>query len=100
VSTLADIRKAAESEVRTAVDDDTPNGHFLATAKVLGITSTYLLAGDEGNPDGAIVGRVEWPAAGRQGLDSPFGYRGAGLKGGQLLGAWKGSANAFQAMVA
>ncbi|MER7280526.1 hypothetical protein ABT369_39415 [Dactylosporangium sp. NPDC000244] len=99
MATLADIRKASETDVHACVDDDTPGGHFLATARILAITTTYLCAGAQSDLDAPIVGRIEWPL-----IDSgraPVAVRGSGIKGGQaLLGAWADSAAAFKAMVA
>lgn len=98
MSTLADIRKAAESPVHTVIDDDAPAGHFLATARILGITTTYLCAGELDDEAAPIVGRIEWAPSGSAGW--PTAARGAGLKGGTvLLSQWEYSADAFAAMV-
>lgn len=94
MSTLADIRKVAESPVRTCVDDDTPAGHFLVTVRVLGITTTYLCAGAETNPGASIAGRIEW-----YDNATPRAYAGDGIKGGRLMSGWIDSTEAFAAMV-
>jgi hypothetical protein len=53
VSTLADIRKAAEAEVHTWLSDSTP-GHFVASTVIVGLVTDYLCAGDLG--DRAVTG--------------------------------------------
>lgn len=93
MSTLADIKKASDTDVRTYVDDSTPPGHFLATGLVLGIRTEYLLRGaldDDGAP---IVGRIEWGPRTTVAV-------GSGIKGGYpVLGGCDDSASAFQLIV-
>lgn len=88
MSTLADIRRAAETNVHTCVDRDCPDGHFAATTKILGVTGTYLLAGELDDPQAAIVGRIEYEAPGGVLLPSHRAYVGGGLKGGQWLASY------------
>ncbi|GGM52593.1 hypothetical protein ACFFX1_55475 [Dactylosporangium sucinum] len=96
MSTLADIRKAAESEVHTWPSDSAP-GHFVASTVIVGLVTDYLCAGDVDDA-APIVGRIEWqPTAS---LKPPSAYRGAGIKGGQPLTArWEYATEAFKAMV-
>jgi len=95
MSTLADIRRHADQYPAPAtVDDDTPDGHFLVAARVLGIVTTYLCVGAPNVGDAVIVGRIEWHDA-----TTAWAYRGSGIKGGRLLTGWIDSAEAFAAMV-
>lgn len=96
MSTLADIQKAAESPVTLATDDDTPTGHFTATTRILGLATTYLLAGVEGDPQAEIVGRIEWPV---NYTDLPTIAAGSGLKGGRTVFRVVDTASAFAGMV-
>lgn len=101
MSTFAEVQKAAEPNVVTAVDDDTPAGYFTATTKIAGMATTYLLAGVEGDLDAEIVGRIEWPDLRREDeLRLPNIYSGTGLKGGQPVSPTGGSAEAFAAIAA
>lgn len=99
MTTLADIHRAAETTVSTAVDDTTPAGHFTATAKILGLTTTYLLAGAENDPQATIVGRIEYQPMERFVTAMPVAYRGGGIKGGTLLLGIGDFAVAFQSML-
>lgn len=96
MSTLADLNKNAEKVV-TFVDDATPAGYFGASAKVLGIFSTYLFKGVEGDESAEVVGRVEIP----KGLDllNTSVYVGNGLKGGEWSGRLTSYSEAFAKMV-
>ncbi|WP_159600533.1 hypothetical protein [Agromyces humi] len=78
-STLADIRKSSERPVRTFVDDTTPDGHFGASAKIVGLATVYILKGELDDPAAQIVERTEYHMVG-----APRRYIGRGLKGGQL----------------
>lgn len=82
-NTLANIQASAEAEVITFIDDSTPAGHFTAHTIILGIHTSYVLAGALDAPDAPIVGRVEIHGKGNT------AYRGNGLKGGEFAGANK-----------
>lgn len=98
MSTLADIRKAAEAEVDTWPADSTP-GHFIASTVIVGLVTDYLCAGDPSDDTAPIVGRIEWPVRGASAR--PNAYRGAGIKGGAPLAArWEYATDAFKEMVA
>lgn len=94
MATLADIRRAAECDVRTGTDDTTPAGTFYATTKMLGIVTTYLLAGTDGDDAAPIIGRLESHAG------VTIAARGTGLKGGSPIPRADrvSSAAAFRAM--
>lgn len=78
MATLRDILTAAESPVTTGVDHDTPAGYFCATAKIVGVYTTYLLLGEADNVTAPVIGRIEY---GRKATV----YKGRGLKGGQYM---------------
>lgn len=99
MSTLTDIRKAADVDVHTCVDDTCPAGHFTATTKVLGFVTTYLLAGDVDDPQATIVGRIELPPLPDLLTKPPRVWRGSGLKGGEWMPRPADSAAAFRAIV-
>jgi hypothetical protein len=99
VSTLADIRKAAESDLHTWPSDVTP-GHFIASTVIVGLVTDYLCAGDPRDDTAPIIGRIEWwqPSVSNR---TPNAYRGSGLKGGTpLLARWEYATEAFKEMVA
>ena len=90
MNTLAEIKRVSESEVFVfGQDHDTPEGHFTATAKFMGIPTTYLLKGSEQDSD-EIVGRIE--------LNNGLAYKGNGLKGGHYLGRIESFSRSFHAM--
>lgn len=98
MSTLNDIRKAAEADVHTWPADTTP-GHFIASTVIVGLVTDYLCAGEPSDDTAPIVGRIEWPPYGTDA--QPNAYRGAGLKGGQpLLSRWRYATEAFKEMIA
>ncbi|MFE6967117.1 hypothetical protein ACFVAJ_18535 [Agromyces sp. NPDC057679] len=76
-STLADIVKASDTPTNQYVDDSTPDGHFCAAAKILGIATVYILKGELGDEGAPIVERTEYQL-GRL----PNRYIGDRLKGG------------------
>jgi len=87
MDTLASILGHAESKTSVYTDSSTPEGHFAATSKVLGITTTYLLRGTVGDPHAPILGRVEiQDASDGSGNYRTVAYRGDRLKGGKLAG--------------
>ncbi len=95
MSTLNDIRKASDTPVITSVDDTTPDGYFVATCKVVGLTTEYLLRGAKDDGNAEVVGRIEiHPADMRR-----YAYQGAGIKGGQPLFGAQDAESAFAAMV-
>jgi hypothetical protein len=94
MSTLDDIRKAADTPVITSVDDTTPDGYFAATCKVVGLTTEYLLRGAKDDGAAEIVGRIEIHPADMR----CYAYHGGGIKGGQPLFGVRGSEAAFAAM--
>lgn len=91
MTTYADIQKAAEGSTHPTVDDHIPAAHFVATARIFGIVTTYLLNGPFADPDAPIVGRIEW-------TEPVNAYSGSGLKGGRLCGLFTNSETAFQTM--
>ncbi|MGI5247566.1 hypothetical protein [Dactylosporangium sp. CA-139066] len=98
MGTLADIRKAADADVHVG-PSDCPPGHFIVTAKVLGVITDYLCAGGPGDDTAAIVGRIEYPPPG--GERRAVAYRGDGIKGGQwLTRPWEYASEAFKEMTA
>lgn len=96
MSTLADIRKAAEADLHTWPSDFTP-GHFIASTVIAGLVTDYLCAGSPDDATAPIVGRIEWSPISSG--PRPNAYRGGGLKGGTLLARWTHAGEAFQAMV-
>jgi hypothetical protein len=88
--TLAELRRSAQI-VWVGIDDDVPPGHFVAVADVLGISTSYLLAGNLQDEDAKVVGRIEH-------IYPPCAYRGNGLKGGRLL-SHGSDPNPFNAMI-
>lgn len=100
MATLADIKKAAESNVSVFVDDATPAGHFGATVKILGITTVYLLEGTKDDDNAVIKGRMELPSIAdahkKRAVDFVVG---SGLKGGTWSGIVRSSEEAFASMV-
>jgi hypothetical protein len=81
-STLTEVLKASEAEHALYVDDNTPEGHFNVTVKVLGLVTTYTLKGEVGDMDAPIVERQE--IQGRPGHERFSRYVGNRLKGGTL----------------
>jgi hypothetical protein len=95
VATLASIKFAAEAPVVTFTDATTPAGHFAAVVKMLGVTTTYLLEGTDGDVDAVIKGRIEAP-----GFGSVLRiYVGGGVKGGSWQGRFESTEKAFASMV-
>lgn len=80
---LTAIKKAASIDIVATSDGDCPAGYFVATTKVLGILTSYLLEGTKDDDEAPIVGRVE--------ANEYFGginaYRGDRIKGGELFSA-------------
>jgi hypothetical protein len=100
MSTLADITRQADVCGEPLVDDDTPAGHFLVTARVLGVTMTYLVDGD--TADAQIIGRIEYPSLTDLPSARPTAYKGNRLRGGEYLSFTSGqftSAEMFRRMV-
>lgn len=92
MATLHDIHQQADTPPHRLVQDaDTPAGCSLATVRMVGVVTTYLL--DAG---GGILGRVEWSPLSSS--VEPLAYAGTGVKGGIWLGPWRGAGAAFQAM--
>lgn len=75
------------SRVVTSVDLATPPGYFVASVKMLGITTEYLIDGTEGDLHAPVVGRIEL-YKGRGSI-----YRGSELKGGNYLGQIGGTSD-------
>ena len=96
MTTLADIKKASNF-VSTFVDDETPVGHFGATGKVAGYTTTYLLEGEKDAADAIVKGRVLIKT--NKGRTTAIGYSKGGLDGGILMGRVQNYAEAFAKMV-
>lgn len=98
--TYADLLRSGDKGARvvTSVDMSTPPGYFIASTKMLGLTTEYLVQGTEGDPKAPIVGRIEL----RKSRGSI--YRGNELKGGEYLGSVGGNfsnltfADAFDAI--
>ena len=80
--TYADLIRSGDkgSRVVTSIDMSTPPGHFVASVRMLGITTEYLIEGDEGDKKAKILGRIELYK------DRGSVYRGSELKGGEYLG--------------
>jgi hypothetical protein len=92
MATLADITRAAIGPTWSGTDSTTPEGHFLMVANVVGITTTYLLAGEVGDSGAQIVGRIE-------NLPGVLNVvRGNGIKGGTPIVAYS-SEEAFARMI-
>lgn len=84
---LSDLRKHAESDIFFAPEPRLPEDIFSITVKVLGITTIYLLRGDQTDEDSTVIGRIELPLLTRGDEGPALSYRGAGLKGGHFLGS-------------
>lgn len=84
---LSDLRKHAESDIFLGDEPRLPEDIFSVTVKILGITTIYLLRGEQKNEDSKVIGRVELPLLTRGDEGPALGYRGAGLKGGHFLGS-------------
>lgn len=80
MSTLADIRKVSDIDVRTFVDDTTPQGTFIALATLPGVRVDYLLRGSAEDENAVIVGRTEFHPE-----DKTLYYTGSGIRGGQWM---------------
>lgn len=98
---LASILGHAESKTSVYTDGNTPEGHFAATSKILGVVTTYLLRGTVvGDPDAPIVGRVEIQ---EQNIGTEHyravAYRGDRLKGGELVSNFRDYEEAFGSFV-
>ncbi|WP_159600535.1 hypothetical protein [Agromyces humi] len=76
--TLADVIAASSLPVTTGVDYTTPDGHFGATAVIVGVLTAFTLRGEIDDPAAVIVERIEF----HQGRSHR--YVGGGLKGGVL----------------
>lgn len=100
MATLADIHAVAENDIVSAFcDDSIPAGpYFGATAKVLGITTVYLLEGEMGAEDAVIRGRIELPPVGKSAKRTDFAI-GGNLKGGKWGGLFISAEDAFAKMV-
>lgn len=99
MATLADVRRAADGDVDTGADALTPNGTFYATARVLGIITSYLMDGLDGDPDATILGRIEYPPAYGTARPTMRIYRGGGTKGGEFTARQMGVADAYLWMI-
>lgn len=84
---LKDLWSNAESDLWTHNEPNLPEDIFSATVKVLGITTIYILRGEESNDEAEVIGRIELPQLTRGDEGPALGYRGNGLKGGEFLGA-------------
>ena len=80
---LNTIKKAAEIDMVATSVGEVPSGYFVATTKVLGIVTTYMLSGELDDENATIVGRVEINKN-RSGINC---YRGDRIKGGELFRA-------------
>lgn len=80
---LKTIKKNAEIDMVATSVGEVPAGYFVATTKVLGIVTTYMLKGELDDENATIVGRVEINKN-RSGINC---YRGDRIKGGELLSA-------------
>ncbi|MBC9704860.1 MAG: hypothetical protein H9W81_07770 [Enterococcus sp.] len=86
--TLKSIKKAADIDIVATSNGDAPEGHFVATTKVLGLTTTYLLNGELDDEDAVIVGRVEIiEKPNKANSYRTNAYRGSRIKGGELISA-------------
>lgn len=81
-TTFADLEKVSETPVRPWADATTPDGVFGTTVRVLGVITTYYLAGTVGQADAPIIGRVEL----HPGRPQQSHYIGTGAKGGSWVG--------------
>jgi len=84
---LSDLHKHAEGDIFFGDEPRLPEGIFSVTMKFLGITTIYLLRGEQANEDSEVIGRIELPLLTRGDEGPALGYRGSGLKGGYFLGA-------------
>lgn len=84
MATLNDIRETATSVV--SLGPLAVENHFTATAKVLGITTVYLLKGEDADLEATIVGRIELGSAERSPVYAAIVYKGGNLKGGAFAG--------------
>ena len=87
MTNLKDLWNSAESDLWTHDEPALPADIFTATVKVLGITTIYILRGEQGDDLAEVIGRVELPLLTRGDEGPALGYRGAGLKGGYFLGS-------------
>lgn len=91
------LRCDAETELHiTAADATTPEGTFLVTTKVLGITTTYLFTGEPGDENSPIIGRIEY---GTMSKPMRTAYAGSGIEGGYYLGSGQEEEDLFATMV-
>lgn len=81
MATLNDILKSATSVV--SLGPLVAENHFTATAKILGITTVYVLKGEDVDLESTIVGRIE---LGTMARPSVTVYEGGNLKGGSFDG--------------
>jgi len=84
---LKNLWNSAESELWTHDEPKLPEDVFSATLKVLGITTIYILRGEQGDMEAEVIGRIELPEMTRGSEGPALGYRGNGLKGGEFLGS-------------
>lgn len=97
MATFADIQKVAEGIVSTSIDDAAPAGHFVATTKVYGHTTTYLLEGELDSAEAVVKGHVIYTED--HGKLASIGYRDGGLVGGYYLGRVQSFEKTFAQMV-
>jgi len=86
MTNLKDLWNNAESDLWTHDEPALPADIFTATVKVLGITTIYILRGEQGNDLAEVIGRIELPLLTRGEEGPVLGYRGNGLKGGYFMG--------------
>jgi hypothetical protein len=102
--TYADLLRSADKGQRVVVwggDGRVPAGHFIASTKMMGIVTEYLLAGTQGDENARIVGRIELgdPFPGSRGArNASIAYRGSELKGGEFLGTVQDFDKSFERM--
>lgn len=95
MTTLAEIRRVNEGPVATYVDATTPDGHFVAEVKTLGVHISYLLEGAEGALTATVKGRIEAKGMGA----AVRVYVGGGVRGGKWNTRFESTEQAFAAMV-
>jgi len=93
--TLSSIKVSSSIEPIVFADHSTPKGFFAATARIVGVTTTYLLQGKKGAKDAPIVGRVELHEQFMSGNLKAVAYRGDRLKGGEPAFDFEGYAEFF-----
>jgi len=93
--TLSSIKVSSSIEPIIFRDHSTPKGFFGVTARIVGVTTTYLLQGKKGAKDAPIVGRVELHEQFMSGDLKAVAYRGDRLKGGEPAFDFEGYAEFF-----